>query len=222
MGVQEQAMKTGKGGLRTALDHAAASLAPRNVLVQRGPATGRRVALTFDDGPDELTTAYLDTLDRLAVRATFFLVGQMCLESPGGLREIVARGHEVASHGHTHKTFPRMTARELSAELAAVRELLPPPERRRPLLRPPHGAVSPASLLRCAAAGYTTVLWSLDSDDCRTTSPEAVAARVAESTPGEIVLLHEGQQWTIDALPAIVGKLRGAGFDLVTVGEMLA
>ena len=201
--------------------HAVADLAPRDVLVRHGARSSRRVALTFDDGPDELTPRYLDLLDRLAVRATFFLIGESCARSPRAVHEIVARGHEVASHGHTHKTFPSLSARELSAELARVQELIPPSERRRPLVRPPRGSVSPASLLRCAAAGYTTVLWSLDSDDCRTTSSEEVARRVAGAGPGEIVLLHEGQTWTLEALPAIVASLRGAGLELVTVGEML-
>jgi peptidoglycan/xylan/chitin deacetylase (PgdA/CDA1 family) len=72
------------------------------------------------------------------------------------------------------------------------------------------------------AAGYTTVLWSLDSDDCRTTSPDVVARRVACSTAGEIVLLHEGQRWTLDALGPMVAALRDAGLELVTVSEMLS
>jgi peptidoglycan-N-acetylglucosamine deacetylase len=207
--------------MASSLLHAAADLAPREVLVRRGSRKGARVALTFDDGPDELTPRYLDLLDRLAVRATFFLLGASCARSPSAVREIVARGHEVASHGHTHKTFPSLSAPELAAELARVQELIPPSERRRPLLRPPRGAVSARSLLRCAAAGYTTVLWSLDSDDCRTTSPDEVAARASAATAGEIVLLHEGQPWTLDALPAIVERLRDAGLELGTVGEML-
>jgi peptidoglycan-N-acetylglucosamine deacetylase len=207
--------------LASSLLHSAADLAPRDILVRRGSRKLARVALTFDDGPDELTPRYLDLLDRLAVRATFFLIGESCARSPSAVNEIVARGHEVASHGHTHKTFPSLTAPELAAELARVQELIPPSERRRPLLRPPRGAVSPRSLLRCAAAGYTTVLWSLDSDDCRTTSPDDVVARAATSTAGEIVLLHEGQPWTLDALPMIIERLRDAGLELGTVGEML-
>ena len=198
-----------------------ADLAPRHVLVRHGSRKSRRVALTFDDGPDALTPRYLDLLDRLAVRATFFLIGESCARSPGTVREIVARGHEVASHGHTHTIFPSLSARELTGELSRVQELIPPSERRRPLVRPPRGVVSPASLLRCAMAGYTTVLWSLDSDDCRTKSAAEVARRASGAAPGEIVLLHEGQEWTLDALPAIVASLTGAGLELVTVGEML-
>ena len=75
----------------------------------------------------------------------------------------------------------------------------------------------------CAAAGYTTVMWSRDSDDCRTLASDDVVARVvpADLTPGEIVLLHEGQSWTLAALPRILTALADAGWRAVTVGEIL-
>jgi peptidoglycan/xylan/chitin deacetylase (PgdA/CDA1 family) len=90
-------------------------------------------------------------------------------------------------------------------------------------VRPPYGATSARSLALSASAGYTTVLWSLDSDDCRTQSPAEVAARVAPArvAPGEIVLLHEGQDWTLRALPWILETLRADGWQAVPVGEML-
>lgn len=207
--------------MRRRVVHALADAAPRSLLVRRGSRTDERVALTFDDGPDELTPRYLDMLDRLGVRATFFVLGESCLRYPAHLRDIVARGHEVASHGHTHRVFPSLSAEDLAGELARVRQAISPSERRHPLVRPPRGAVSPQSLLRCAAAGYTTVLWSLDSDDCRTRSVATIVQRVAAAGPGEIVLLHEGQKWTLDALSPMVASVRAAGREPVTVGEIL-
>ena len=67
------------------------------------------------------------------------------------------------------------------------------------------------------------MLWSRDSDDCRTTSPDDVAARVAPDVvqPGDIVLLHESQEWTLAALPRILEGLARAGFEAVPVGELL-
>ncbi len=66
-------------------------------------------------------------------------------------------------------------------------------------------------------------MWSLDSDDCRTQSADEVAERVAPERVrrGEIVLLHEGQAWTLAALPRILDGLTQAGHALVTVGELL-
>jgi peptidoglycan/xylan/chitin deacetylase (PgdA/CDA1 family) len=210
----------------------AARAVPRSVLVKQGAAgrpvnqgaAGRpRVALTFDDGPHEMTDAYLDVLDRFGARATFFVVGRECEKHPEALLHIVARGHEVAGHGFTHTAFPSLSAGALRDELARTAGLLPPAATRRPLVRPPFGATSVRSLAVSAQAGYTSVLWSRDSDDCRTSSAAEVAARLAPDAlaPGDIVLLHEAQDWTLAALSASLPALAAAGWQAVTVGEIL-
>lgn len=205
---------------------AVARTIPSAVVVTRGPRSSRdkrRVAITFDDGPDEMTPRYMDACDALSLRATFFLIGENAAARPDAVLEYVRRGHEVAAHGYTHTAFTKLGPAVLIDELARATDLLPPSTSPRPLVRPPKGAISPASVVRTALAGFTTVLWSLDSDDCRTRDPKVVEARVAPSEvrPGEIVLMHELQPWTLDALPGIVGRLRDAGFELCTVSELL-
>jgi len=198
------------------------ALVPRSLFALRGQRTARRVALTFDDGPHELTRAYLDVLDQFGARATFFVVGIGCDERPGDLAEIVRRGHEVGGHGYSHRSFPDLGRRALLKELQRTASLLPPP-RRRPLVRPPRGMITPASLLSCAAAGYTTVLWSVDPQDFKMASPDELTARLAPENlaNGDIVLLHEGRPLTLEALPRILTQLRHAGVAAVTVGELL-
>ncbi len=194
----------------------------RRTLMGTGSAGPCRVALTFDDGPLPLTRDYLRVLADLGVRATFFLVGELCAREPELVQEMADAGHELAGHGYTHRRFTALSQAELASELVRTNELLPKTPRR--LVRPPYGAVSPASLLVCAREGFTTVLWSLDSGDWANHDAAQIEQAVLQhrTTPGEIVLLHEGQPWTLDALPAIVGNLRKAGHELVTVGELLA
>lgn len=196
---------------------------PDRILVKRGVPGGRRVALTFDDGPHEMTDAYLDVLDRFGARATFFLVGTECARLPDAVRRIAARGHEVAGHGFTHTAFPGMSVPTLRDELARTEALLPFSSPGRRMVRPPFGRTSLRSLVVSAGSGYTTVLWSRDSDDCRTTSTDDVVARLAPSalTPGEIVLLHEAQDWTLAALPRALEALAASGWQTVTVGDIL-
>jgi peptidoglycan/xylan/chitin deacetylase (PgdA/CDA1 family) len=83
--------------------------------------------------------------------------------------------------------------------------------------------MSAGSLRVVAAAGFTTVMWSLDSGDWRTTQPADVVNAVVgrEVRPGSIVLFHDGQSWTVEALRTILLTLKGAGHELVTVGELL-
>lgn len=210
----------------------AARILPDSVVVWRGRSPGpretggqpSRVALSFDDGPTPLTQQYLDVLEQLGVRATFFLVGELCAAHPEWVRDIAERGHELAGHGYTHRRFPTLSRAALASELARTKALLPPRPGKRQLVRPPYGAVSPSSLMTCALQGFTTVLWSLNSCDWRARDAAEVERAVCESRTeaGEIVLLHEGQTLTIEALPRVVGSLKESGHELVTVGELLA
>jgi peptidoglycan/xylan/chitin deacetylase (PgdA/CDA1 family) len=181
------------------------------------------VALTFDDGPTDLTEAYLSVLEEAGARATFFVIGEQCSRSPGVVAEIARRGHELANHGYSHATFPRLQRMGLlDDELERTAALLPATGRRR-MVRPPHGDISLSSLVACSQAGFTTVMWSHDSGDWCTDSADQVVRGVldVDIPGGSIVLLHEGQKWTLDALPEILHKLKEAGHELVTVGELL-
>ncbi len=198
----------------------------RRVIRRSGSNDARpgRVALSFDDGPTPLTQRYLEVLGQLDVRATFFVVGELCAARPDWVRAIAERGHELAGHGYTHRPFTTLSRAELASELARTRELLPTRAAKRQLVRPPYGGVSASSLLTCALQGFTTVLWSLNSGDWRAKDAQEVERTFSASraTAGEIVLLHEGQPLTIEALPRVVSSLKESGHELVTVGELLA
>jgi peptidoglycan/xylan/chitin deacetylase (PgdA/CDA1 family) len=217
----------GRRGAKTIAE----ALLPESAVVWRGPVTRgrrgakrRRVALTFDDGPDDLTPGYLSVLERFGAKVTFFVVGEMCAARPDLVSAIAAAGHELGGHGYTHRRFPALAPSELKRELVRTAALLPPSVFGRALVRPPHGAISLSSLVTCARASFTTALWSHDSGDCRTQlSRDVVGAFESKdaSEPGAIVLLHEGQPWTLEALPAILRSLTETDHELVTVSEML-
>jgi peptidoglycan/xylan/chitin deacetylase (PgdA/CDA1 family) len=211
---------------RSRLVRETAALAfPRSTLLAHGARNrGRKcVALTFDDGPDPMTTRYLEVLGRLGVRATFFLVGQNIERAPDLVREYARLGHEVGGHGWTHESFTKLTGEELRDELERTEGLLQSCAGRVRLVRPPRGALSMRALLRLVALGYVTVLWSIDSDDCRTRDPRVIEQRLAPErvASGDIVLLHELQPWTIEALPRVVDAFRRDRWELVTVSELL-
>jgi peptidoglycan/xylan/chitin deacetylase (PgdA/CDA1 family) len=216
----------GRKGVRALAE----AVVPPSFVVWRGPeahehldGTRSRIALTFDDGPTSLTRDYLAVLERFGVRATFFLVGELCARQPELVQAIVRGGHELAGHGYTHRRFPELSRHALTLELEQTRRLLPADGRRRSFVRPPHGAISVGSTLTSVAAGYTTVLWSYDSGDWATENATTVADKFVEQTvaPGDIILMHEGQTWTLDALPRVLETLTGAGHELVTTGELL-
>ncbi len=212
------------GGLRHRIKSAIFDAIPGSRVIQRGPPSHRRVALTFDDGPDHMTQAYLDLLDRLRVPATFFLVGRQCEKEPELTREYLKRGHQIASHGYDHTNFPALRLNALRDQLRRTDEALGLRTEPNRWVRPPYGKMDARVLAQLIGHGRTIALWSLDPRDYATQDSAEVVARCAPSVvkPGDVILLHEGQQWTLDALPGIVGPLRDDGYELVTMAEMFA
>lgn len=198
-------------------------LLPNRVLVRRGPATAPNIALTFDDGPDEHTLTLLALLDRLSLPATFFLIGDRAHRRRDLVDAIVAHGHEVGLHGWAHRNPTLMSPVELAADLDRTERALPPMPSSLRLYRPPRGRVSLRSLGLTAAYGFTTVLWSIDSLDCRPIGPRAIIEHIAGAglRGGDVVLLHEGESSTRVALPTIAELVRSAGLRPVTMSTLL-
>jgi peptidoglycan/xylan/chitin deacetylase (PgdA/CDA1 family) len=207
---------------------AALSARARALLGIRG-STGApaAVALTFDDGPHPSgTPAVLDALARAGARATFFLVGEQVEPRPALAAEIVAAGHEVGLHGHTHRGHLRLLPPEAGEDVrrgaAVVSEAADRPVR---LHRPPFGCYSAASLAIVRRAGLEPVLWSRHGRDwSRHATPGSVADRLARGlSAGEILLLHDADHYgtpgswrrTARALPLLLDRLADAGLAAV-------
>jgi peptidoglycan/xylan/chitin deacetylase (PgdA/CDA1 family) len=181
---------------------------PRRWLLWRGNGARAEIALTFDDGPDpRFTPQILDLLRRYGVRATFFVVGERALAHPSLVRRIVAEGHEIGSHSHTHPDFARLSWREARAEIAgaraAIEQLQGGPCR---LFRPPRGKLCWQSLAGAWRDGLTVVMWSVDLKDFRAETPAAIldflAARPLRA--GDVVLYHETNAAALAALPGLI------------------
>lgn len=193
-------------------------------ILRRGPAKGRRVALTFDDGPDHMTRQYLDLLDELGVPATFFVLGGQANAAPELVRDYLRRGHQLAGHGYDHTRFTKLSRRSLLDQIERTERALGGQMTGKPWVRPPHGSVDAGSLLTLITGGYTVAMWSLDACDYSDRDPASLAERCApkQVAPGEVLLFHEGQQWTLDALPRIVKSLQDAGYECVTMHDLFA
>jgi peptidoglycan/xylan/chitin deacetylase (PgdA/CDA1 family) len=193
-------------------------------LLRRGPTNVKRVALTFDDGPDEMTPHYLEVLDDLGVPATFFVCGENAARHPDVIREYLRRGHQVAGHGYDHTRFTKLTRRALLEQCARTDEAIGGQVSGRPWVRPPHGSIDAPSLLALRTAGYVVAMWSIDSFDYNHRDPGKLAETCSPKAvgPGDVLLFHEGQEWTLAALPAIVTGLHAAGLECVTMHDLFA
>lgn len=197
------------------------------VRVQRRFTTARReVWLTIDDGPDpDDTPRILELLTAHGAHATFFVTGKNASQYPDLIREIVAAGHEVGHHTHTHphgsfwRASPAQVRRELDEALEALHHNGVQPTR----FRPPAGIKNLwlASALR--ARGLSCIGWSARGLEIRSVNAEAVAARTLRSlAPGAILLLHEGRAVPaairVVAIRRVLEKLSQQGYRCVVPG----
>jgi peptidoglycan-N-acetylglucosamine deacetylase len=169
----------------------------RNRVMPRLSAQGRpdHVALTFDDGPDPLSTPFfLRALDDHRIRATFFVLGSMARRSPGLLKEMADAGHEIAIHGWHHRPLllrgPRATYDDFARARDGVGDILG--ERPR-LFRPPYGVMSTAAHVAAKRLDLTPTLWTAWGEDwTRRATPNSVHRTVtADLRGGGTVLLHD-------------------------------
>jgi peptidoglycan/xylan/chitin deacetylase (PgdA/CDA1 family) len=186
------------------------------------PAT---VALTFDDGPHpEGTPAVLERLAEAGARATFFLLGEQVELRRSLVGEIVAAGHEVALHGHTHRGHLRLAPRALREDLRRGAAVVSEAAGRAPRLhRPPYGRYSAVSLVLVRRAGLEPLLWSRHGRDWSArASDRSIAERLGSGLrPGEVLLLHDADHYaapgswrrTAAALPRVLEALGRAGLE---------
>jgi peptidoglycan-N-acetylglucosamine deacetylase len=196
-----------------------------------GRGAEHHVALTFDDGPDPASTpAFLDTLDHLGWRATFFMLGSMVERHPGLAAEVVAAGHEVASHSYEHRGHRLRWPPPVCADIKRSVEVIADATGQRPRwFRPPYCAVSVAGLVAARKAGMRTVLWTACGHDwLADATPETVASRVALNLDGGgTILLHDSDctsvpgSWrsTLSALSLLAEVCADRGLEVGPLGD---
>ncbi|MHA6720093.1 glycosyltransferase [Sphingomonas sp. RS6] len=212
---------------------------PTPYMVTRTGDLPRKVALTFDDGPDPTyTPPILDELKAAGVKATFFIVGENALQHPWLLRRMVAEGHELGNHTYTHPNLAMMSSQNTAIELNATQRLVQAyTGRAMRLFRAPYfGDAEPTTADELDPAmvaqrqGYTVVGLHADPDDWKRPGTDEIVARAVAAVEGatpdhsaNIILLHDGggdRSQTVAALPRIIAALRARGYQFVPVSEL--
>ena len=179
------------------------------------------VALTFDDGPSgRFTRRLLDGLQQRDAKATFLLCGYRLKEYPKEARRILEEGHEIGLHGYSHDDLGKMTCQQVKKEIQKTLELLP--EGCEPVfLRPPGGSGGSGLQEATRQMGLAILNWSVDPRDWANHDAAVVETFVTESVAdGDVILLHDMCDCSVDAALRIVDKLQKQGFRFVTVSEL--
>jgi polysaccharide deacetylase family sporulation protein PdaB len=215
--------------------HALASLQAKvnkpRLLYWHGDPAVRKIALTFDDGPNEPYTAeILKILKENQVRATFFLVGKNVEADPQTARDILAAGHAIGNHSYDHRNLVTRTNAQVRQEILKTEKAIRDATgEKTTLFRPPYGEKDSLTVRQTHALGYVMIEWSVSAEDWRRPGLEHIVSNVVKSVRnGSIILMHDGDKirrgdrsQTVAALPLIIAELRGAGYEFVTVPELL-
>ena len=183
------------------------------------------VALTFDDGPSgRFTSRLLDGLAEREVSATFFLCGYRVEQFPKLAARIADEGHEIGTHGYAHKFFSDLSTEGVCSDLKSAQQCILEACGHAPtLLRPPGGKYCTKALRSSVCAELPVILWSVDPRDWQRTDRKAIAADVVKKTKnGDIILMHDMSDSSVDAALDIIDELGEQGFEFLTVSELAA
>ena len=181
------------------------------------------VALTFDDGPDGMTSGkILDTLEENHALATFFEVGRNVASYPELVKRMADMGCEVASHSNAHKDLSKLKKKALLRDLdTADQAFLDAGVDAPTLVRPPYGAVNKTVK---SATGRAMITWTVDTLDWKSRDAQAIIDCVQGlgDLDGQVVLMHSLYESTAEATAVLVPWLQEQGYQLVTVSELMA
>lgn len=187
----------------------------------RGQSPEKYIALTFDDGPSgRFTQALLDGLAQRQVQATFLLCGYR-LEQYGSLaKRMQEEGHEIGLHGYSHRCMSDLCLAELEREISDCMQLLP--GGCRPVfLRPPGGNCNKTVRQAARDAGLAILTWSVDPRDWAIHDVAAVEKAVIDQVQdGDVILLHDMSDSSVEAALMIVDTLQKKGFRFVTASRL--
>jgi peptidoglycan/xylan/chitin deacetylase (PgdA/CDA1 family) len=196
----------------------------------RGDTTRKSVALTFDDGPSPSTPLFLGALAEYRARATFFQIGANVVRHPDIARAVLAAGHEIGNHSHTHLNFALKPASVITSDFTMAQTAIRDATGVRPVLvRAPYGVRWFGFRRMQAELGLKGVMWTVMGLDWKLPAA-AIADRVLSHVfNGGIICLHDGRgtQENPDVAPAleavrrIVPSLIAAGYHFESVSELL-
>ncbi len=160
------------------------------------------VALTFDDGPVANDFGLLAALDTAGFKVTFFNTGLNTATYPAKAREQLARGHQIGNHTYDHPNLANLGYAERWGQIHLTDQIfvengLPKPN----LFRPPYGVG--ASAWEFMGSEYKMALWTKDTNDWQNQGVPSIMASLANLQAGDIILMHEGYQFTVQAIPQI-------------------
>jgi peptidoglycan-N-acetylglucosamine deacetylase len=194
------------------------------VVVTHGARTGRMVAITLDDGPSKESQAVLDVVEAKKAPLTLFYIGRRVLTNSRAATRAVSLGCELGDHTTRHVELVGLPASKVRDEIMECSEILEKVTGKPPVWVRPRGGKSDAVARQTIRdIGMGLVLWDdVPGDTIPSPTAAIIAKRAVDAArPGSIILLHETNPATLQALPLIIDGLRKRGLEPVTLSTLL-
>lgn len=180
----------------------------------------KRVALTFDDGPDpKVTPSILTTLAKYDAKATFFMLGSRVEFYPEIASDVLKAGHELGNHTWTHAKLTNMTTDAILEEVSKTNNIIEQSTGQEPtVFRPPYGAFNDDLV---NILNLPVVLWDVDTLDWKHRDASQLLVSVKSSVhDGSTILMHDIHLSTAQGLEDVLVYLINEGYTFVTVSEL--
>lgn len=181
----------------------------------------KKVAITFDDGPNSLyTEKLLEGLKERNVKATFFLIGKEVKEYPDIVKRMYEEGHLIGNHTYEHVNLCEVDTKQVKWQVEQTNDLIYEVTGERPVyIRPPYGCWNKQME---EETGMLEILWSVDPRDWECNDTDVLISRVLKQVDDEgIILFHDGSQSSVDAALTVIDILQERGYEFVLASEVL-
>ena len=197
---------------------------PRLVPIYSVDTQEKKVALTFDTawGADK-TLKILEILKEYNVSATFFMVGFWVEKYPEMVKAIDEQGIEIGTHSNTHPDLTELSDSQIELELStSIESIKKITNKDVTLFRAPYGAYNNNLISISDRMGLKTIQWDVDTLDWKGFSGVEICERVMNKVKnGSIILNHNNSDHVLDALPLMLERLKNAGYEVVSVGQLI-
>lgn len=186
-----------------------------------GSINRKKIAITFEDGPHPLyTPLILDTLKSRSQKATFYVLGSRASDYDDLVLRMSQENHLIGNHSWSHPQLTRLSEIALKAQIDQTQKVIEQITGKAPTTyRPPYGIYNIDVIY---TANMPTILWSIDPMDLKYKDADFISNYVLDHAfDGAIVMLHDSNPYTTQALSGIIDGLINNGYDLVTVEEIL-
>ena len=193
--------------------------------IHSGKSNGRKIALTFDDGPHaEFTLKVLEILEKHNAKATFFCIGKNIKNYPEVIKKISENGHLIGNHSFSHSNFidfngKKSWLKEIEKTDLEIEKITGKKTR---FFRPPFGVTTPHLADALRKSGHTSIGWNIRTYDTVQKSPEKIVQKVLKQIkPNSIVLLHDRHEIILPILEQLLPNLARQNYEFVAINDLI-